>query len=83
LIIGRRLFSGSTLREAQLTHDSEPTQILIEDGGELLIDEAILIGFPEESCASVRGRVSKILIRRTAVCRDLVGPLAMTVSHLC
>jgi hypothetical protein len=72
------------LREAVVIHDSEPTQTLIKDEGQTLIDEAILMAFAEEHFASVRRIASKTVIARTTVDRHLVGPLGMTmtVKHL-
>jgi hypothetical protein len=68
------------LREAQVTHDSEPTPTLIEEGHRL-IGEAILLAFGEGPFASVRRRASKRLIPMITVSGH-VYELGMTVKHL-
>jgi hypothetical protein len=71
------------LREAQVTHGSEPTRTLIEDEGQRLIGEAIFVALAEKAFASVRRIASKAPIPRTTFCRHLVGQPGMTIKHLC
>jgi hypothetical protein len=71
-----------SLPEARISHDSEPTQFPVEDEGQRLIGEAILMALAEEPFISVRQIALKILIPRTTVYRHLVGPLGMTARDL-
>jgi hypothetical protein len=62
------------LRKAQISHDSEPTQISIDYQSQKLVNKEIFMTLAENPFACIRRIASLTLIPRTTVYRHLDEP---------